>query len=165
MKNIVAWVLRFAQNSKRMKNKDSSLLVKEREEAEQIIIKLVQARMLMENPLPVKNNDGSNKRESRKQNKMKLLNLDPYLGGRLRRAKEVDVDHHPVMLLKGSVVSRKICEHFHQLGQHSGKTSIIAVIRSAGYWVVGVNALVRRVLYTCFNCRKLRGQLGESVLK
>ena len=101
--------------------------------------------------------------------KSTLRDLDPFIdhdgllkvGGRLNKA-ALDVHHNPYLLPKESIVSRRIVEHIHRTIQHEGRTSTLSEVRSAGYWIIGINAIVRKLIFNCVRCKFLRGFLCQQ---
>ena len=79
----------------------------------------------------------------------KLLNpirkLDPYInengilrvGGRLKKADYADQVKHPIILPKGSHVTKLIIKHYYECTKHQGKGMTLNEIRSRGYWIIG----------------------------
>ena len=95
------------------------------------------------------------------------MDLDPFIdhdgllkvGGRLNKA-ALDVPHNPYLLTKESIVSRRIVEHIHRTIQHEGEQ--LSEVRSAGCWIIGINAIVRKLIFNCVRCKFLRGFLCQQ---
>ena len=83
------------------------------------------------------------------------------VGGRFSKSEWKDL-HHPYVLPNESVVSKRIIDHFHQKVQHEGRTTTIAAVRSAGFWIIGINGIVRKLIFQCFRCRWLRGTFCDQ---
>ena len=94
-----------------------------------------------------------------------LYQLDPFIdsdgvlrvGGRLRRAKLVHKEKHPVLLPKNHHISRLIVRHYHEQCHHQGRQITHGAVRQAGYWLIGGHRLVAKELGSCVPCKKLRG--------
>ena len=97
-----------------------------------------------------------------------LNKLNPYfdednilrVGGRLSNSNAVDVVKHPVIL--GKQGSQRIIEWYHKSVQHQGRTSTVNELRANGFWVLSVNAQVRKVIRDCIRCRLFRGKLSDQ---
>ena len=99
----------------------------------------------------------------------KLFNLDPFLqdgiirvGGRIRHASVPFHEKHPVVLPKDHLVSVNVVRHYHERLAHQGKNMTINEVRSNGYWIIGINKTVSRIISKCVTCRKLRGRLQDQ---
>ena len=96
--------------------------------------------------------------------------LDPYIdedgvlrvGGRLKNADYADQVKHPIILPKGSHVTKLIIKHYHEYTKHQGKGMTLNEIRSRGYWIIGGSSAVNTVIASCVTCRKLRGPVIEQ---
>ena len=159
----------------------ASLVVRDLEEAEMQIIKLVQADAFEKDvkvlkDLQTQSKDTCVRRQSVKERKGVLkknssLNaLDPFLdsngvlrvGGRMRKANLLDDLKNPVILPKSSHITRLIICHAHEKTNHSGRGLTLNQLRSNGYWVINGNAAVRSFISRCVRCRYLRGRVGEQ---
>ena len=74
---------------------------------------------------------------------------------------EFDIKH-PIILPKKSTAVMHLVRWHHQLIEHEGRTSTINELRDNGYWVVGINSLVRNLIHNCFDCRANRGKTVEQ---
>ena len=92
--------------------------------------------------------------------------MDPFIdedglirvGGRIKLAPAKD-PAHPIVVPKNGVLATGLAEHHHIQVKHLGRTSTVAELRSSGYWIVGVTALVKALIYRCVRCRLLRARL------
>lgn len=78
-----------------------------------------------------------------------------HVGGHLRNA---DLSHqvkHPIILLRGSHVTKLIIEHYHECTKHQGKGMMLNEIRSRGYWLIRGTSTVSTVITSRVTCRKL----------
>ena len=95
-----------------------------------------------------------------------LLGLSPIrgtddtirVGGRLRNARSPFEVKHPVILPKGSNITRKYVEHQHARSFHQGRLVTLSTIRQKGVFVMGGKGVVNKVLSACVTCQRLRGK-------
>ena len=73
-------------------------------------------------------------------------------------------EKHPIILPSDHVVSELLVGHFHQKVHHQGRGITISEIRSGGFWILGLNRIVKRTIHRCILCRKLRGRVGEQMM-
>ena len=156
------------------------IMVKDLEQAEVEILKLVQANAFDKEMKTLKEFQAQTKgvRKDRQCDKEKkaflkktssLNALDPYLdaigvirvGGRITKANLADSLKNPVILPKTSHITELIIRHAHEKTHHSGRGVTLNELRSNGYWIIG-NAAVRRFISRCVRCRYLRGTAGEQ---
>ena len=97
-----------------------------------------------------------------------LFKLDPILkdglirvGGRLNRAPITQDARNPVILPKKNRVVDLIIKHFHVILGHSGREHVLAALRER-YWIIHGNSTVRRVLSSCFSCKRRQAKVGEQ---
>lgn len=96
-----------------------------------------------------------------------LWKLDPFIdndgllrvGGRLRFSSLSDKEKYPIILPKNHYVSRLLVRHYHEISAHQGREATMAAVRSAGYWVLGLNSVVTSQIHFCVTCRRLRRSL------
>ena len=67
-------------------------------------------------------------------------------------------EKHPIILHKGSYVSRLIIGHYHDLAAHQNRGMTLTEIRSVGYWITGAHAMIAFHIHHFITCRKPRGQ-------
>ena len=99
----------------------------------------------------------------------RLLGLDPFIdeegmlrvGGRLKNSSLQYHLKHP-LILPNNHVAELIVRWYHYRIEHGGRSATLNEIRSNGYWIVKGNAMVRRVIFKCVNCRRLRGRVAEQ---
>ena len=136
----------------------SILTVKGMQEARNAILKMIQAKHF------------SSELRQLSQKKSRLGQLDPFTGedGLLRVGGRMSLSHlefdikHPIILPKKSTAVTHLVRWHHQLIEHEGRTSTINELRDNGYWVVGINSLVRNLIHNCFDCRANRGKTVEQ---
>ena len=99
-----------------------------------------------------------------------LFKLDPFLdnngvlrvGGRLSRSKLTSNEAHPVVLPKTSNITEAVVIWSHETIGHGGRGLALNNLRKNGIWVLGANAVVRKIIHKCVICRKLRGKFGDQ---
>jgi hypothetical protein len=94
-----------------------------------------------------------------------LQKLDCYVdqdgiirvGGRMKHSISLsECEKHPVVLPKHGNLSSQVIRYYHGQAAHQGRTTTMSAVRSAGYWIVGLNSVVSSIIYKCVLCRKLR---------
>ena len=93
-----------------------------------------------------------------------MYRLDPYLdadgilrvGGRLRRANMPEGIKHPVVLPKGSHVTKLIVQDCHHAIKHQGSGMTHNELCQRGYWIIGGTSAVRCLVSKCTICRRFR---------
>ena len=158
---------------------DVSMTVCDLENAENQIIKMIQSDVFDEEISTIREFANCGRYEDRSSEKKKksvlkktssIYKLDPFLdsygilrvGGRIRRACiEEDELKHPVILPRVKLTELLIKDAHNKSG-HSGRGITLNELRSRGYWIIGANSEVRRVLSKCVTCRFLRGVTGEQ---
>ena len=133
--------------------------VEEVQDAEDAIVKFVQKEAFYEEVETLRKNNSSGV-----LTRSNVYRLDPFMdrnglirvGGRLRNAKLDYNMKHPVLLPKKVHITNLVIRSTHEKLLHSGRNHVLSELREK-YWVVHGNSAVRRVLYSCVTCRKLRG--------
>ena len=89
-----------------------------------------------------------------------LVKLDPILvngvlcvGGRLNHAPIPNYQKHQVIVPKNSHLSKLLVWYFHLVFGHSGREHVLCLVREK-FWVVQANSTVRRMLHSCFGCKR-----------
>ncbi|XP_068758151.1 uncharacterized protein [Montipora capricornis] len=176
LKKCVAWVLRYKSRLRCAVNKRKRgesmvvapaakiepLDVSEIEDAERAIIKATQSACFHDELTSLSSLQKVVKKSSG------IFKLDPIfldgiirVGGRLRNS-EIEPDaKHPVLLPKDHHVSHLIIRHYHRVSGHSGIEHTLSLIRQK-YWITQGRASVRRLLSSCFDCRKRQAPLGQQ---
>ena len=157
----VAWLLRFKQFCRsRYLNHDVSLetgrlSTQELVYARNVVLKQVQVSSFRADIERLSNASSAIPSKS-----SPLLKLCPILedgllkvGGRMRYAPLNYAAKHPVLLPEKHHVTSLIIRDFHQINGHVGSQHVLALIRSR-YWIVHGMSAVKRVIGSCFDCRK-----------
>ena len=71
---------------------------------------------------------------------------------------------HPVVIPGESDVANAIVEHFHMLVHHQGRGITAGEVRNHGFWILGLNPLVKRLLRSCVPCKLERRRGGGHSL-
>ena len=108
------------------------------------------------------------KKKANIKNISSIYRLDPYLndgvlqvGGRLNRAELSPETMNPVIMPYKNHATTLIIRHLHEQLGRTGRNHVIAALRER-YWIVKVNAAVRRVLSKCVFCRRHHGKPSEQ---
>jgi len=147
---VVAWLVRFKKymmsryGKTKCEASKEPLTVKEISGAEDDVVKLVQKEVFKEE----------------QQKNGRLRNLCPFLqedivrvGSRLERA---DIDSnakYPAILPSRHHITDLIVRHYHIKNGHVGSSQTLAAIRQR-YWILKGPSTVRRILNSCFQCRR-----------
>ena len=165
IKGVIVRVLQFIKGCRRTLT-TSSISVSDFKEAESVIIRASQSATFPKDLLTGKGEDdvGAMFRKGRYKNLYKLSPfVDPdgiiRVGGRLNM---MDDYEPPAIILKESFLSKRIVEHGHRQVKHAGRTTTIAWVRSAGFWIVSIARLVRSLIDKCVPCRRLRGSCSKQ---
>ena len=75
------------------------------------------------------------------------------VGGRLRHASIEAQARNPVILPKKAHVVDLLVRHYHARAGHSGREHVLSLIREK-YWIIKGRMAVRRVLSSCFDCKR-----------
>ena len=84
------------------------------------------------------------------------------LGGRLRKLYLNDDCKHPVLLPKEERITLLIIQWCHSKSAHDRRGLTLKELQSSGYWVICGNATVKKMIFHCVQCRRLRGRLVEQ---
>ncbi|KAJ8031579.1 hypothetical protein HOLleu_24812 [Holothuria leucospilota] len=102
----------------------------------------------------------------------KLMTLNPYVdcegilrvGGRLQHAQLSKRAMHPAILPKGHHVTGLIINHYHLQCNHQGRHITLGTLRNEGYWVIGGQRQISKLLQDCVTCIRLRGKFQEQIM-
>ena len=191
-KRVVAWASRFVENCKVSKNlslkekkiqnknvdmpeliESLDLSSREVKRAEESIVRMLQKEEFSKELTVLRSSRSSiaGKRETKKQLKKgsPLLGLDPFVdeeglirvGGRLQNSLLPYDIKHPIVMPKGYIATLYI-KWCHLVVAHSGREGTLNEARRSGYWIITANSIVRRLIFKCVSCRKLRGLVMEQ---
>ena len=135
--------------------------VQDLQDAEQEILKYVQRQAFPEE-LSTLTHQKNIKKSSH------ILKLDPILtdgllrvGGRLGKSTISYDAKHQIIIPKNSYIAHLIIAHFHYKSGHSGREHVLALVRQQ-YWILRANVAVRKVLASCFDCRRRQAAPSEQ---
>jgi len=163
---VIAWCLRFKNNTLFKNLKFSgSLSLRELDNATTTLIKTIQASYF-----------ASELRELKKGNcvlpKSKLLRLRPFLdendlirvGGRLKNASTIDIQHrHPIVLPADCTFTKILCREQHERLMHGGPQAVLAAIRLK-YWPINARNLIRSLIHKCVVCFRSKPITVEPIM-
>ncbi|KAK3727376.1 hypothetical protein QZH41_006038 [Actinostola sp. cb2023] len=167
LKRYVAWIRRYRSNvlcaSRKRKEqekvtfateKPQPITTQELQHAEKEILTYVQK-------LCFAGEMSSFVKKSSQLHKLNPLKIDGLLrvGGRLRNAPIAEEAMHPILLPKKHHVVNLIVRHYHELSGHSGVEHVLALTRER-FWPINARATVKKVVNTCFSCRKRNAPPG-----
>ena len=87
------------------------------------------------------------------------------VGGRLNKIENAVIsmqERSPIILPKDNHVTCLIIGHFHLKVCHQGRHFTESAVRSAGYWVGGLERIVSSLISKCVICRKLRRKFNHQ---
>ena len=95
-----------------------------------------------------------------------LLSLSPFfdenqvirVGGRLRNSDLPHEEKHPILLPNNHPVTRCVLQHYHEKAAHQGAHITGGLLRQAGYHVHRSKAELRKLVSSCFICKRLRSK-------
>ena len=83
------------------------------------------------------------------------------VGGRLHNSPLTQEAKHPALLPKDHHVSGLIMRYYHLISGHSGLEHTLSLVREK-YWIVQVRVPLRRILNSCFDCRRRQAPVGQQ---
>ena len=90
-----------------------------------------------------------------------IVKLKPILvqellcvGGRLTNAPITEKAKHPNILPQKSNLTIMIVRNIHEQNGHCGHEEVLAIVREQ-YWIVKARTVKKKVLNSCFRCKKL----------
>ena len=190
LKGAVAWLLKFrtwfiaryrqsASNGKAQGSLEMrpSLTVDEMQDAENPVVKHVQ-RLSFQEVVQALEKTGSSQHSRQVTCELKKLKipahvqkLHPFLddkgilrvGGRLENALIKYEAKHPIVLPYRHHVTDLIISQHHQKTGHLGQEYVLSSLRQL-YWIIKGRSAVRRVISSCFLCKKLGAVRGEQLM-
>ena len=190
LRKAVAWLLRFVTwfverysqssvNAKPQSSLDGELLltVDEVQEAERAIIKQVQ-RFSFPEVIQALRRISSCQQSRQVTPQLKNLKIPAHIrklhpllddvgilrvGGRLENALIKYEAKHPIILPYRHHVTDLIISQHHQKTGHLGQEFVLSSLRQL-YWIIKGRSAVRRVIGSCFPCKKLGAVRGEQLM-
>ena len=130
------------------------------QEPRMLLVKLVQQKYFKEEYKWLKLMEGKASDSRRWNRKCSISQLDPFIdesnlirvGGRLQNSHVSDDCKHPILLPRKGEVSYLIIKHCHFQVAHGGRGFTSNEIRGPGYWIVGANSTVKKMISGCVEC-------------
>ena len=127
------------------------------QESRMLLVKLVQQKYFKEEYKWLKLMEGKDSDSRRLNKKCSISQLDLFIdesdvicvGGRLQSSHISDDSKHPILLPRKGKVSDLIIKHCYRNVADGGFGFTLNEIRGAGYWIVGANSAVKKVIYNC----------------
>ena len=175
LQKAMAWLLRyktFCINKYRIRNQiylnTGELLVHELHTAQLVILQYVQTQTFPNEICQLKNSSGnavSTVKLSSPLRRLSPMLVDGMLrvGGRLERAPVHYEAKHQLILPNKHHVTDLIIKHNHSINGHSGTDYVLASLRQQ-YWILNGRAAVKRVIKSCFSCRKRNAPVCEQYM-
>ena len=85
------------------------------------------------------------------------------VGGRLSQSNLPFWTRHPILLPRKHHVTELIIAAHHQRLGHAGRNHVISSIRQH-YWIVAINAAVRKHIFSCVPCRKVYHPCATQIM-
>ena len=74
--------------------------------------------------------------------------------GRVDRSEGLDDNQCNRVLIPKGAFAELLVKDFHEKAKHMGTATTLNLVRKAGYWIPQCRAMVRRIVKSCFTCRK-----------
>ena len=140
------------------------------QESRMLLVKLVQQKYFKEEYKWLKLMEGKDSDSRRLNRKCSISQLDSFIdesnvicvGGRLQSSHISDDCKHPILMPRKGKVSDLIIKHCHSNVAHGGRGFTLNEIRGAGYWIVGANSAVKKMISNCVECRTFRERVGKQ---
>ena len=84
------------------------------------------------------------------------------VGGRLQRSMYPEEIKHPILLPGKHRVSELLVTHYHEETNHQGRLITTGKIREEGIYILHGTTVIKRVIFQCSICRRLRGKPLEQ---
>ena len=141
-------------------SKSSGVSAEDRYKAKISIVRIIQRENFENVYHSVSSNSFSSKDPLKKFNL--FIDSDGLIrvGGRLARSKENPELKYPILLPKESFFSRIVVRYCHGLVHHQGRGITLNCLRQSGFFIVGGSKLVKSVIHSCVQCKRLRGSVG-----
>ena len=140
------------------------MTVSDHQEAEQLVIRAVQRAYFAEEIRLLSAGETLNSGELKRLNCFVDGTGILRVGGRLRFTNLYSALKHPAVLPGGAQVSTLLISDCHRDVKHQGRGMTINEVRARGYWIIGLNNIVKKLIRTCVTCQALRGNaLGQKM--
>ena len=174
LRKFIAWMLRLKSNLRdacikrrsqqtiQTSSKVTPITVDEMKTAEVEVLKIVQRSSFPREVEALLSQKFAVQRSS------SIYSLSPHLkdglicvGGRLANAPIDEQTKHQVILPCRHHVSELIIRHHHATSGHCGLEYVLSKLRK-GFWIVKARVTIRRILSSCFSCKRRHGKAGEQ---
>ncbi|XP_075163102.1 uncharacterized protein LOC142235727 [Haematobia irritans] len=169
VRRIVAWILRFINNTRQVIHGDEifrhELSAEEISEAENLILIQIQKETFWEEYSDISKGKPVSKSSP-------LLTLLPFLdekgiiraNGRLQNATCLSEQaRNPVILPKGHRYSRLVVEYYHRKNCHQNSAKVICDVREK-FWIPSIRSLLRSVEMQCNSCKLRKAKHSQPVM-
>ena len=162
---VLAYVVRFIQNSSKMAKVQGPLTVDEINDAEVMVLRQAQQESYCEESSRARRGEAL-------PSSSKILPISPSLGSdgllrgnsRLRLAVHIAWEaRHPIILPRRHQVTKLIVERLHKDSNHSGNNQVLALL-SARFWLPGAWEEIRDCERACMVCRRRRVQPATQIM-
>ena len=82
--------------------------------------------------------------------------------GRIWKSLVQQESQHPMLLPKDCKITNLIVSWCHDQVAHAGRGITINQVRMSGFWVIGLNIIVRSMISTCVRCKQLTGRFQQQ---
>ena len=162
---VLAYVVRFVQNSSKVAKLQGPLTVEEINDVEVMVLRQVQQESYPEEFSRARKGEALPTRS-------KILPISPILGSdgllhgnsRLRLAEHISWEaRHPIILPRKHQLTKLIVERLHKDSNHSGTNQVLAML-SARFWIPGAREEIRDCERACMVCRRRKVQPASQVM-
>ena len=161
--NLCQVPIHFSQTSGESKVEVTDIAVKELDQAETRLIKLMQQRTFGKE-LDVLRKGTVKKRMGTLWRLSPFVDRDGVLrvGGRLSNSLEEETIKFPAIIPKGLTCTKRLIEWHHSRIQHRGKHATVCRLRESGFWVVNAGKEAGSIVFRCVRCKWLHGKFQEQ---
>ncbi|UYV62944.1 hypothetical protein LAZ67_2002570, partial [Cordylochernes scorpioides] len=139
---VMAWVLRFLDNARRIPTEKENLKVIELERAERKLLKLVQQETFPGKQAP--------------KNGLKTIKSVEglwYVETKLLHGQDSEVFKRRILLPRNHPLVEQMVREIHQQNGHGGAQFILSQLREK-FWIIGGRRLIKQIIGKCVICRK-----------
>jgi hypothetical protein len=168
LSHVLAWVLRFVNNVRTdcEKRQVGSLTPEEVEEAERDLIRDAQRKMFRDEYAAIRDNKPL-ATKNRLSKLMPRIDDDGLLrcDGRLCYAEFLPYDvRFPIILPRGSWITKLIVKHYHEQGKHITGTNHTLANLSTKFWIIAAREEIREWENECNGCKRRRAKAASQVM-
>ncbi|XP_049877966.1 uncharacterized protein LOC126375152 isoform X1 [Pectinophora gossypiella] len=168
MTRIMAYILRYRDNL-RLKVKDKNITFEKRhlstQELQRALIEIIKYDQ------SIHFHNEINSLQLQKEVSGSLKSLHPFLdnenllrvGGRLHNSDISYAQKHPIILVKGSIITELIIRSEHARLLHAGPKLLLSSLNQK-YWIVNGIREVKKVTHKCITCFKLKALASKQLM-